>query len=88
MGRVTSKKKTKKGKKTTCPVCDGQISYLITREDVIDEYIVWLDEKEKMKYNKTDKYDSPTGIRFYCPKCGEELATSREKAKKILKGEV
>lgn len=77
-------KSTPKGRKTTCPACGKRITYLISRENTIEEYVVWLDETDKMTYNKTDTYNSPTGITFYCPECGEELANARKKAKKIL----
>lgn len=84
---MNSKEFMEEGKKVTCPKCGAEISYLISRENKVEEYILWRGEEGNIHYNKTDKYDSPTGNRFFCPKCRSKLSESREEAEKIIKGE-
>lgn len=75
---------TKEENKSICPACGNTISYLISRKQIVEEHVVYGTEEGNLDFNLTDKYDSPTGISFFCPKCRKRVATSRKIAARIL----
>jgi DNA-directed RNA polymerase subunit RPC12/RpoP len=64
-----------------CPYCTQKINYLMTMIVSFYEFHIEGDGTSEISPVSDEK------VIFYCPKCGAEIATTREEAIEFLKGE-
>jgi predicted RNA-binding Zn-ribbon protein involved in translation (DUF1610 family) len=67
--------------RVVCPYCTQKMNYLMTMVVSFYEFHIESDGTSVISPVSDEK------VIFYCPKCGAEIATTREEATEFLKGE-
>jgi DNA-directed RNA polymerase subunit RPC12/RpoP len=66
--------------RAVCPYCTQKVNYLMTMVVSFYEFHIEGDGTSVISPVSDEK------VIFYCPKCGAEIATTREEAIEFLKG--